>query len=280
MSRLSISIVVYKPEFDVLRATLKSVLHSDVDLRLYLVDNSPTDDFRLDLPLDPRIEYIHRPENPGFGKSHNDAIKQSLSGFDYHLVLNPDVYFHSSILARMVEYMDAHADVGMTSPKVAYPDGQLQPLCKLLPSPADVLLRRLLPNSSWVRRRNALYELQDLVYDRISLIPNLSGCFMLIRRSVLETTEGFDERFFMYFEDTDLSRRISRISRTLFLPQFQIFHHYGKGSYRSIRLLRIHVQSAIKYFNKWGWFFDHERRTINQKTLDQFKMSQYPIPPK
>jgi hypothetical protein len=278
MPRLSISIVTYKPKLDILRATLESVLRSDVDLRLYLVDNSPTDDYRLHLPPDPRIEYIHRPENPGFGKGHNTAIKQSVSGFDYHLVLNPDVYFQPSILAGMLEYMDTHISVGMASPKVFYPDGRLQLLCKLLPSPADVLLRRLLPNGSWTRRRNAQYELQELAYDQISLVPNLSGCFMLIRRSVLKTIGGFDERFFMYFEDIDLTRQITRISRTLFLPQFQIYHHYGKGSYHSIHLLRIHIQSAVKYFNKWGWIFDHERRVINKKTLNQFDLTTQTMP--
>lgn len=280
MNRLTISLVAFQEEFPTLAATLDSVLQSTVDLKLYLIDNSPSDVLKTQLPGDPRILYTHRPDNPGFGKGHNLAMRQVIGLSSYHLVLNPDVYFDPAILTGLLDFMDAHPEVGMVGPKVTFPDGKLQPLCKLLPTPLDVAMRRLLPTSDWVERRNRRYELHGLAYDRISSIPSLSGCFMLIRTTILEKVGLFDERFFLYFEDTDLSRRIAVFAEALFLPQFKICHHYGKASYHSFRLLKVHIKSAIRYFNKWGWVLDEERRRLNTKTLRQFETGgDMPIPP-
>lgn len=98
-------------------------------------------------------------------------------------------------------------------------------------------------------------------------VPYLSGCFMFLRVSVLKEVGLFDERYFMYLEDTDLSRRIHKKYKTIYYPFVHIIHEYSKGSYKNIKLLIYHIHSAIKYFNKWGWIFDKERREINTKVL-------------
>jgi len=100
-------------------------------------------------------------------------------------------------------------------------------------------------------------------------VPSLSGCFMLLRTEVLKVVGGFDERFFMYCEDFDLCRRIGQVSKTIYYPDVSVIHNYEKGSYKNSKLLRYHIQSSVKYFNKWGWFFDKERRRINNDTLDR-----------
>jgi hypothetical protein len=94
-------------------------------------------------------------------------------------------------------------------------------------------------------------------------VPNLSGCFMLLRVDVLNIVGLFDEQFFMYLEDTDLSRRINNQFQTMYYPEVSIIHKYEKGSYKVFKLLVYHIQSAFKYFNKYGWFFDPVRTTIN-----------------
>lgn len=99
-------------------------------------------------------------------------------------------------------------------------------------------------------------------------VPSLSGCFMFMRVDVLRKIGGFDERFFMYAEDLDLSRRIGTISDTIFNPNIIVMHGYDKGSYKSWKLLRFHIFSVFKYFNKWGWFFDSYRKDINKKCLN------------
>jgi hypothetical protein len=88
---------------------------------------------------------------------------------------------------------------------------------------------------------------------------------MFLRSSVLKQVGLFDERFFMYMEDVDLCRRIGNKSRTMYYPDTFLFHGYTKGSYKSFDLALAHLQSAMKYFTKWGWFFDHERDRRNRE---------------
>ena len=247
----------------ILGKAVEGVLGSSLSLCLTIIDHSPTPLVRAELPRDPRLVYIHNPLNPGFGAGHNLAMLEAVQSSHYHLVLNPDVEFDPAILQRMFQHMEENPSVGMISPKILYPSGEVQHLCKLLPTPADVFLRRVLGNTDWVKRRNMQYEMRKSGYDQKMNVPCLSGCFMMIRSSVLKEVGVFDERFFMYFEDVDLGRRIHQHYVTLFFPGCIVIHHYQKGSYFQINLLRTHIRSAIAYFGKWGWVFDAERDSIN-----------------
>jgi GT2 family glycosyltransferase len=109
----------------------------------------------------------------------------------------------------------------------------------------------------------AAFELRDMDLNRILSVPYLSGCFMLVRRAVLDRIGGFDERFFMYFEDLDLTRRIHRVSQTVYYPAVSITHRHEKGSYKSLRLLYCGLESAVRYFSKWGWIDDLDRSAVN-----------------
>ncbi len=91
-------------------------------------------------------------------------------------------------------------------------------------------------------------------------LPVVSGCFMFCRSKALKEVNGFDDRFFMYFEDVDLSRRIGENYKNLYLPGVKITHGFNKASYKSLKLMKAHIASAVKYFNKWGWFLDGYRR--------------------
>jgi GT2 family glycosyltransferase len=75
----------------------------------------------------------------------------------------------------------------------------------------------------------------------------------------------------MYPEDIDLTRRIHQYYKTMFYPYVSIIHEHGQGSYKSLKLLWIHISNMVKYFNKWGWFFDVDRKRINKKVLSQLK---------
>jgi GT2 family glycosyltransferase len=163
--------------------------------------------------------------------------------------------------------MDQHPDVGLLAPRVHYPDGRLQPLCKLLPHPLELAVRRFLPLLHRSSGRLARYELHATGYSRVMDVPALSGCFMLMRVETVLRAGLFDERFFLYFEDVDLSRRVGRIARTVFVPHVAIVHDYARGSYRNWRLLWHHLVSATRYFNKWGWLRDAERDRINARAL-------------
>jgi GT2 family glycosyltransferase len=201
------------------------------------------------------MEYLFTGSNLGFGAGHNLAIRRSLETSRYHLVFNPDVRFGSGVLETLYNYMEANPTIGVVMPKVLYPDGSTQYLCKKLPTPFDLILRRFVPGTvkslfrGWFDR----YEFRDKNYNEVMDVPCLSGCFMFLRVSALRETGAFDERYFMYLEDVDLFRRIGMKFRTVYFPAVSICHDYAKGSYRNIRLMLHHSSSALKYFNKWGW---------------------------
>ncbi|MRM83757.1 glycosyltransferase family 2 protein [Riemerella anatipestifer] len=268
------SIVLYKNERKKLQEAINSFLNSKMDFKsiLYLVDNSPTDDLK-DIVEHSNVVYIFNPSNPGFGAAHNIAIKKAMNeNSKYHLVLNPDVYFNEDVIREIINYMETDVSIANVMPKVYYPDGNIQYLCKLLPTPYDWIGRRFNPFKKMVEKRNQLFELRFTNYDKTMDVPYLSGCFMFLRLEAVKKTGLFDEKIFMYGEETDLCRRlIANGFRTVFYPNVSIYHHFEKGSHKSWRLTKIGIQSAIYYFNKWGWFFDKERKKINNQTLQKLR---------
>jgi GT2 family glycosyltransferase len=272
LDRVSASIVIYKNDIDLLKKAVDSFLRSTTNSTLYLIDNSPSDICKQHFD-NPRIHYVFNNANIGFGAGHNIALRHVLAKNEsvFHVVLNPDVYFATDVIEKLYIYMTSSPDVGLVMPKVLYPDGRLQPLCKLLPSPLTLFSRRFLQfNTVLVNRLNHLYEMHFSGYNKIMDVPFLSGCFMFLKVDALRQVGMFDERIFLYTEDIDLTRRIHQRYRTIFFPDATIYHHNQRGSYRSAVILKHHVFSAIKYFNKWGWFSDVERELINKKILLNF----------
>jgi len=262
-----VSIVTYKNDDDALKKCIDSVLRANLRKKLYLVDNDPTDKKR-SIYSHAEIAYMPNKANMGYGAGHNVAIRQTLKQkVKYHLVLNPDVYFEKGTIEKLYDFMENSPDIGLVMPKILYPDGSIQYLCKLLPTPMDLIRRRFFPASKYLDRRNFLYELKFTSYDKIMDVPYLSGCFMFIRTEALSRAGLFDERFFLYLEDVDLSRRIHKHYRTVYYPEVSVFHQHEKGSYKNSKLLIYHLLSAIRYFNKWGYFFDKDRQEINKKIL-------------
>ncbi len=269
LNTLAVSLVLYKHNYIQIEGLIESVLSCKVSTYLTLIDNSPTNNLQHNLPENLPIQYHFSGSNLGYGCAHNLAISQSLKTAKYHLVLNPDIRFEPNAISQMIAYMDSHPNIGLLMPKVLYPNGEIQHLCKLMPTPFDLIMRRFIPNflHPWFKHRMEQYELKHKDYNQTMEVPNLSGCFMLMRCEALKFTGLFDDRFFMYLEDTDLSRRINQQFKTVYYPEVSIIHHYEKGSYKSNKLLLYHISSAFKYFWKYGWFFDTVRTTVNKLSL-------------
>lgn len=255
------SIVAFKNDKDVLRRAIKSFLNSELRIYLYVIDNSPTDKLK-DISNCKNVEYIFNNKNLGFGAGHNIAIRKIVNRTKYSLILNPDVYFDKGTLEKLFSFMQNNPGLGSVMPKVLYPDGSLQYLCRTLPDPCDMLLRKInikILNHLFYLRKSR-YELKFEDYNKTMNVPYLSGCFMFIRTAVFEKSGVFDERFFIYFEDIDLARRIHKLYPTVYYPEATIYHVYEKGSEQNINNLKHLISSGIKYFNKWGWVFDKERK--------------------
>ena len=267
---ITASIVAFHTKHDELKRLLDCALTGYID-RLFIIDNSSNDELRDFVKDNDKVNYIHS-LNLGYGSGHNVAIRKSIEmGADYHVVLNPDIYWNDNVIERLCEFMDANSDCGLVMPKIVYPSGETQHLCKLLPSPMDLIGRRFIPIKSYQKKHDYQYELHWTGYDSIMEVPSLSGCFMFMRCSVLKHVGGFDERYFMYAEDLDLCRRIGEVSHTMFYPNVVVVHEYEKGSYKSGKLLKYHLSSIFKYFNKWGWIFDRKRIEKNRSCIEQLK---------
>ena len=269
--KLSASIVLYNTKIDELKRVIDSYFSYKGEKQLFLVDNSPTDRLKdiVKMYPDNDICYIFNNETMGYGKAHHIAIKKSIEqNLPYHIILNPDIIIEKDVLEKLANYMELHPEIGNIMPKIIYPDGELQYLCKLLPSPIDLIFRRFIPIKKWKDAINRKYELHSFGYDKIMNIPNLSGCFMFLRTEALKKVGLFDENIFMYLEDIDLNRRIHTKYKTIYYPDATVIHEHQKESYKSKKLLKAHIRSAIYYFNKYGWFFDKERTSINKNIIN------------
>lgn len=255
----------------ILQNAIQSMLKaSDID-KMFLVDNSPTNELKV-LATNDKIEYVHNPANPGFGASHNFAIQKAIEdGSAYHFIVNPDIYFEGDVISKMVQFMSDDKTIGMMMPQILNNDGTIQNLPKLLPSPYSILRRKLKVTTGSYQKFINKYELREARQDMIYNVPVISGCFTLLNLDAIKVVGMYDDAFFMYFEDWDLSRRMHQKYKTIYFPTVSVVHEYESGANKSKKLFKIFVNSAITYFNKWGWFFDFERKKINKEALSQFK---------
>lgn len=265
--KVSISIVTYntpKKDFD---AALKSVLQSGLDVTVFISDNSENDRIK-EWCSDPRVIYIKNESNLGFGAAHNVVLRHKDRLGDYHIIFNPDIRFESSELGKMCEYMERERDVMMMIPMVLNADGSVQDLCRLIPGPIYIFGRRFFPKKLMVSMEQK-NQLLDYRYDKTIEIPFVSGCFMFLRSSIICEELLFDERFFMYFEDIDFSRRIHAKYKTVLYPDCTIFHIHASEHRINKKLLFHSIISGIKYYSKWGWLFDKERKSMNKNTMQK-----------
>ena len=281
---ITASIVTYNNNLLDLEGILRSLLISPVQV-LWIIDHS--DEFmRLEGELQEykrkddvylqhegrgfRLEYIKQ-TNKGYGGGHNVALRKAIEiGSQYHLVVNPDVWFGAEVIPALWRLMEEDESIAQVMPKVLFLNGSVQCLAKLLPTPLDLFNRFFMP-AKLISKRNDKFELKHSGYDKVMNVPFLSGCFMFFRMSALQSEGLFDERFFMYMEDVDMTRRLHVKYKTLFYPSVSIYHRFSRLSYHKWHLSFVHMISVIKYFNKWGWIYDGARRRFNKTLLKELK---------
>ncbi len=263
---VNVSIVTYHTDLQELRLCLES-LTAGVVATIFVVDNSSSPSIEAFCKSYPRhIEYIPHP-NDGYGAAHNVAMRRSIEqGVKYHLVLNSDVVFEPEVLSTIHGIMDTNPRIGTLQPRIVGLDGEMQYTCRALPPPPALRLRRFLP--AWIGRHSRdRYLLKHLDSTKPHDIPYHQGSFMFLRVEALKETGLFDERFFMYPEDIDLTRRLHRRYLTMYDPTTTIVHAHRAASYKSGRMLWIHISNMCRYFNKWGWLHDPERREWNHELM-------------
>lgn len=268
---LSISIVFFDSTTDVLEATLKHLaealcaLHeydNSIHPTLFLVNNNPSPFTPSEktscmqwVPADVAFEIIEGQGNIGYGRGHNLAIQRTK--YHYHLILNPDVMIERMALVNALAFLKKHLSVGLLAPQVLDQHGKMQYLCRRYPTLFDLFLRGFAP-ASWrehFEQRLAHYEMRDVINDSDVTydLPMISGCFMLFRTALLKQLKGFDPRYFLYFEDNDLSLRASTITKNAYVPSVRIIHLGGGAARKGWRHIFLFCTSAFKFFNRFGW---------------------------
>lgn len=269
---LSVSIVLHNSSLARLSAALHSLRraaqysHDAGDLarlRVSLVDNASDERYRATLKDELAhwpasqcfdVQYLPLARNRGFGCGHNTVVSQLTS--DFHLVLNPDVELQEDALQVGLASLRRREDIVLLSPKVLGGQGEQEFLCKRYPSVLVLLLRGFAPVAlrRLFRRRLASYEMRDACGGETpSDVDIATGCFMLVRTAALRAVGGFNEEFFLYFEDFDLSLRLAEQGRLVFEPRMRIVHHGGYAANKGRAHLKYFIGSGIRFFNRHGW---------------------------
>lgn len=255
--RISAVIVTYRSDIQVLRKTVDSLRACTLSIDITLVDNDSGAEYRARLATRfPAVRIIDSGRNAGFGAGHNLGFAKQSQQSDYHLVVNPDIVVPEGTIEELIQFMQTRKEVGLCVPKIVDERGDLQYLCKRKPSVMALFGRRFLPASLanlLLKGVMKHYTMRDKDYNKILEPDFLSGCFMVFRSEVFQQLEGFDERFFLYFEDADITMRAKQITKAVHFPGAHVVHDWKGGARTSRQLTKIMITSAFKFFNKWGW---------------------------
>lgn len=257
MDKVIISIVTYNsPDaFETLNQ-FQSIVEKNECLELFVYDNHSEPAYVEKLKSYEYATVVEGDKNAGFGHGHNEILLHQ-SG-KYALICNPDIVIEEPALKVLLQKIEETPNVVAAFPSVYNSDGTPQYLIRKKLAVFDYLLR-FLPSKTLKKifeKRLSDFECRDLSRTEDTIVKMGSGCLMLVDLKKYQEIGGFDERFFMYFEDNDLCLRLATQGDSLiYVPTAKIVHHYGKGSHRSFKLFVIFMQSMFKFFNKWGWRF-------------------------
>ena len=226
----------------------------DIPFTLYVIDNASPDgtaaQVREYFKNNSAVKVIANSENRGFGKAHNQVIE--LTDSDYHFIINPDIIVKDDVIGKMCRFMEQKPACGLVSPDIRFPDGRVQVLAKRHPKLKYLLSSRLASDRENNKNLRE-YAMLDADLSVPQRIENASGCFFGIRTDLFKKVGGFDDRYFMYFEDFDLARTVGKYAELWYYPGAVVYHEWGRDSKRNFKLMYIHLLSTIKYFLKWGF---------------------------
>jgi len=261
--KITISIVIFfknktdeKDKLLILNNLIDYYSNEALVSKIIIIDNSENPTYEEE-NFNSKVQYKHmRGLNLGYGKGHNLA-KKLIKDTKYHLISNPDIVIKNKLtLTKLYEYMQINNEVSLIQPLIlSYPSGAIQKLCKRNPTLLAQILRGFCPN--YIKRifRNYLdwYEMIDKAYsNKIVESEYLSGSFMFCRKESLDKVGWFNKNYFMYLEDADLTRELSKIGKCIHFPQCSIYHVWERGSHKRLNLKFIAIKSFLIYSLKWG----------------------------
>ena len=265
---VAISVVLYQPNDIVLRCVkdnIRKLLEiNNIRTAILIHDNSKelAEHHFSEFQSSRYFRYSFS-KNVGFGKAHNESMKY-FKNAKYYLILNPDIIMTDKVVVEIFHRMEVNNSISVSIPKILNKDGSIQYVNKKLPSPIDLISRRV---KSLLKIENVQndFELRGFYKYRAFRAPFLSGCFLFIRGEHFRWVRGFDSNFFLYLEEIDLCRRLAEFGDTVVFADLEVIHLWNRESYRSLKLFYEHAKSFLYYFNKHGWLLDRMRNKLNNK---------------
>ena len=226
----------------------------DIDTEVIVADNASSDDTIAYLqPAFPWVQFIENKSNEGFAKANNKAFETATG--QYILFLNPDTILAEDTLLRCLSFYQSHLDAGVIGVRMIDGSGIFLPESKRsFPSPLVAFyklvgLSSLFPSSKWFGK----YALGYLSQNDVHEVDVISGAFMMIPKTILDKTGAFDERFFMYAEDIDLSYSVQKAGFfNYYLGDTAIIHFKGESTKKgSLNYVRVFYNAMILFVKKW-----------------------------
>lgn len=245
---LTVSVVVYNAENTIEKLLSSLFEHTQgLKFKVYVIDNNSTDKTVNIVKQFTDVCLIETGENRGFGAGHNKVLGVSSK---YHAIINPDIVFCENTLKILFDYMEQNKNCVLSTPKILNADGTEQFLPKRKPSLKYMLFGRLSRIIKPFQKYRDEYTMKNHIFENPENIEVATGAFMFIRTEFFKRIKGFDERFFMYLEDFDLCNRLKPFGNIVFCGNTSVIHDWEGGSSKSLKLLKIHILSTIKYFIK------------------------------
>ena len=273
MKTVDIFIVTFYSDLDILGRVLQRLSEAvneclNASFRVTLVDNS----YGRERPYFEKLQALasessltldlqRSSSNLGFGRANNlafDISSKKDPSADYVLVLNPDAFLSLDSLNQALKKMSEHPEFGVLLPRFKSESGQDLYLAKRYPSVFILFLRGFAP--AWLKKlfKASLdaYDLKDMSSDQTHLETVVgSGACFLMRKNIWTSLGGFDPRFFLYFEDFDLTYRAKRITQVVYEPSIEVVHLGGHTAKKGRTHIKYFIRSAGQFFNKNGWKF-------------------------
>ena len=239
MHDINVVIVNYKSKNEILRC-LTSLFNdvADLDFKLHvtIVDNESNDGVEIAILNswpDAKMKLIKHKQNLGFGRAQNSGMKYILAR--YHLALNPDTVFMvgQQVIKKLYDFMEQHPEVGIVGPKIIYPDGARQNSCYHFPRFwQPIYSRTKLGAIGWGRKTADYYFMRDFEHNETIPVDWIMGAAMFVRQKAIDDVGYFDERFWMYAEDSDWCRRMWEAGWQVYFKHnavLQQFHGLGSA---------------------------------------------------
>lgn len=248
--RVTASIVTYNNADEII-SVLQSLSKIKIDnFKIIIVDNASTDNTKELIEKNySAIELIKSDTNLGFGAGHNVAIRKIES--DYHIFINPDITVEENQIEKMLGYMEQHKEVVLLTPKVLNKDGTEQYLPKIFPKFKYIISGSFEHKSKLCHKWRSQYTFRNKLITQPVEIQYSTGCFMVCRTEALKKVGGFDERYFLHFEDADLTREMMKHGKVIYNPNVYVTHGWHRDNVKDKKIRKIALQSWVKYFMKW-----------------------------